>query len=525
MNITEKKSKFRGIKIGIILTIVAILLIIAGIFLSFNQSSKERSDNNQNIVEKLNTTTAFFLENNESKLALFNEDGEQLTDFIFTEYRSFVNHTAVVWQGDQVGLIDENGKMIFDFGEYDYIFQRGALYDVSNFEVTPAINQLINSNNKVLYDLNDSEIIYGDYDTIAVLLELEAENKYVVLDYNGNELLSFPKVDGIKEKPSCSEDENYLSVFYNNVEWVFNVLDGTLMATFETTEPYQPVNVSDDGNVVILSSQNNGDKAIKDSQVFDVDSVCEWVEIKNNVLTCRKNGGHYILDENMNVILDMDCNKYMDAKNYLTVTDNKVAIYQNNNLIKELSCRSVSSSMSSPTYYAYLVQTSDYLCDEEIEDRLYEFYKINGEKLNDKFYKKAADFDEQGVAIVSEDGENYYLIDKNGNQISDMYSKIYKNGLYYITVKDGLRGAINQTGKEIVPNQYSSVVYRFSGDKHCLIAETNDSKYIVYDVKRNLITDPLDKEPSIQDNYILVNSNTKIQYYTFDGKLIYEKEI
>ena len=96
MNITEKKSKFRGIKIGIILTIVAILLIIAGIFLSFNQSSKERSDNNQNIVEKLNTTTAFFLENNESKLALFNEDGEQLTDFIFTEYRSFVNHTAVV---------------------------------------------------------------------------------------------------------------------------------------------------------------------------------------------------------------------------------------------------------------------------------------------------------------------------------------------------------------------------------------------------------------------------------------------
>lgn len=144
MNITEKKSKFRGIKIGIILTIVAILLIIAVIFLSFNQSSKERSDNNQNIVEKLNTTTAFFLENNESKLALFNEDGEQLTDFIFTEYRNFVNHTAVVWQGDQVGLIDENGKMIFDFGEYDYIFQRGALYDVSNFEVTPAINQSIN---------------------------------------------------------------------------------------------------------------------------------------------------------------------------------------------------------------------------------------------------------------------------------------------------------------------------------------------------------------------------------------------
>ena len=106
-----------------------------------------------------------------------------------------------------------------------------------------------------------------------------------------------------------------------------------------------------------------------------------------------------------------------------------------------------------------------------------------------------------------------------------MYSKIYKDGLYYITVKDDLRGAIDQTGKEIVPNQYSSVVYRSSGDKHCLIAETNDSKYIVYDVKRNLITDPLDEEPSIQENYILVNSNTKIQYYTFDGKLIYEKEI
>ena len=37
MNITEKKSKFRGIKIGIIVTIVAILLTIAGILLLFNQ--------------------------------------------------------------------------------------------------------------------------------------------------------------------------------------------------------------------------------------------------------------------------------------------------------------------------------------------------------------------------------------------------------------------------------------------------------------------------------------------------------
>ena len=56
------------------------------------------------------------------------------------------------------------------------------------------------------------------------------------------------------------------------------------------------------------------------------------------------------------------------------------------------------------------------------------------------------------------------------------------------------------------------------------VLKTDDNKYIVYDLDKNKEMFKTDSYPGMNyEHYITTTSNGKTQYYTYDGKMFYEK--
>ena len=130
--------------------------------------------NSKNSSQKYETT--FFLKNAENQYALFNEDGERLTDFIYTSHSDFINGTAEVTLNDEVGIINSKGKMTVDFGTYESITSKNGVYEARDKN---SKSYIINGKGKVLYNLEDAVLhTYINSDYYSVLEDRKAKKYY-----------------------------------------------------------------------------------------------------------------------------------------------------------------------------------------------------------------------------------------------------------------------------------------------------------------------------------------------------------
>ncbi len=526
LNTFSKKNKNKLLIIVAIIFIIGCLIFVGCKFLFKDKSELMEFD--------INVTTSFFLQNQDAKYALFNEDGKQLTEFIYTHASSFVNGTTKVEVDNQEGIIDANGKMTVPLGKYKYITSRGGLYSVWEDTEESYNKYLINGSGKILYDLDEIEInYYWGVDTFLIL-EFEKENKYTVINYQGKELVSFPKIDDDEVKePSVNEENEYISIFYNNKNWIFNVNTGKQLTSFDSELHYCVNNVSDDGSIVTLNScvgwYQSQDKTyykfIKDGKLYDKTNECDKLRLNSGNLFCTKDSDEYLLDENLNVGIKTYGKAYSNESNsYVmdsTTNDYTVEFYQNGKIIKTVSCRDLKETgyMNSNIYL--LGTHYNKACGTNYGQ--YEYYNQTGEKIVNKTFAKASNFDSNGLAQVSEDKINYYMIDTTGNQVGNAYSNIYLYAGYYIVTNNNLKGVMNKEGKEIIAPAYSTVDIFTKKDKVFVVLKTAENKYIVYDLNKDKELFTVETKPNtIYEHYITTSLNGKTQYYTFDGKMFYE---
>lgn len=508
-------------KIKLILIIVLAAAVIGvGAFLLL------RKDSEKNDGIDITDSTSFFIEDKNEKYALFNEDGKQLTDFIFSYTGIFRNGTAIVEKNDAYGIINENGKMTVDFGKYKHISFDGGMYNVRRED-----NQefLINGSGKVLYELNDNIILYTYIAEDRYLLLEDSKNKiYKLLDYKGRTLISFPMNSNEKEEPSVNYKNDYISVFYNNKNHIINFATGKKIMSYDANVHFCLNNIVDNGKIIIMNSCGSKSddeeiyyKFIKNGKLYDLTSKCEEVYYSDNNLKCIKESTTYLLDNNLNVGINISLNAYIDNNTYASDKDNYngVDFYNNGKFVKNVECRRLAEHGYAKNGL-YVLKTYDKnSCN--IESSIYEYYKTNGEKAFDKTFKYAHSFDENGLAEVSEDNENYYLIDLNGKKISQDYSKISSysehDPNYYIVTKNNKKGIIDKNGNVIVECEYKyAKLYR----EYATIS--NGSKTITYDLKNKSAIITTDEYPALQYQYISAYNNGIKQYYTYKGKLFYE---
>ena len=205
-------------------------------------------------------------------------------------------------------------------------------------------------------------------------------------------------------------------------------------------------------------------------------------------------------------------------------TFGEVDIYQNNKVVKNIACRSLTKTGYSKEGF-YIVGTY-YSKDCNTESGIYEFYKTNGERAFDKSFQYADKFDKNSNAIVSENKKDFYLINNKGKQVGNFYDDIKSHYNYYIVTKENKKGIINKDGKELVPCKYLNIIVNKNQNKIYATLITQDQNKEAYNVDDNRSLLTTSRSLEWHPNYIYVSDNTKKEYYTLEkGKLFFEENL
>lgn len=512
---TNKKNVNKLTKIFLIIIIVVFIFTI--LYFCFFRNIKEKTTKEFNIYD----SESFFINDRNGKYALFNKDGKQLTDFIFTEVGYFINGSTYVKKDDLLGIIKENGKMIADFGDYRYIFSRAGVYNVVKED---GQGYLIDGDGKILYDMENMDFNSFGVDTYSIL-EDNGNKFYRVLGYDGKVITNIPMSSN--SKPNINENYNYISIFYNNKNYIIDVVSKKEIIEFDSEVQYCITFAKNDEQLIVMKSCdyeiNKQDKTyykiIKKGKLYNLNDKCEEIYYSDSLI-CQNDNKEHLLDSNLNVGITIRGKAYVDNNTYAMEKDGSfsgVDFYINGKFLKNVECRSLESReyvqnglYRLKTYYSKKCGT-DYIT--------YEYYNSNGENVFNKSFKKAEKFDINNLAKVSDDGINIYLINTKGNKVSQEYSKISVNNDYYIVTKNNLTGIIDKYGKVIVDCLYKSIRI----DKKYAILEDSNSKYIVFDLEKKSEIIKTDNRPYLSKQYIEVSIDEKKQYYTYTGKMFYEK--
>lgn len=516
------------------LFIIAFVLIVVAVIVGYIFISKNGNNEDNDITK----SSAFFIKNKEGNYALFNEDGKQLSDFEYKSASSFNNGSAVVKKDNHYGIIKENGKMTVNFGKYTHINSKGALFETTD---TDNNHFLINSRGKVLYDLKGINI--HNFIGENTYLLLESDKDYNILNYNGKSITSFKKADNDDvDSPSANSKDNYASIFYNNTNYIVDTKNNKLILKFNDSKHFciNSVNKKDESEVILNSCVGN----------FETQDTNNFKFLKNGKLIYEKNDSEFsniAFDENGNVKaytnqnlmallnekglvgLNLEKNshytQYYDYKNYAQSEDywgRTANIYKDGKLIKTLDCAKVPQDYNVNLYYKIYKFTG---CGEEYK---YQFYNADGSLLTDKFYSIAGHFNSYGLSIVSEDKENYYLINIDGKKVSKDYLviKSFDNNYYSAKTAEDTYVLIDGNGNELIKSDDNIELHKYKTE--LLATIKSNGSYSIYNLKqKKTIAENISSRPPRMDtNFLIAYTNGKNQYYSYTtGKLFYEQQI
>ena len=445
-----KKKVSIVIIIGLILLIGIIVTLV--IFLLPKGGSSSSSSN----------SVFFFYGEKEKKYAMFNEDGKNITGFEFTNAYKFIDDTALVKKGDKEGIINTKGKMIVPFeNEYYDIYHIGNTYAVTTSDYKKYI---LDSNLKQLYDLSDKEINYDVFtdDMDYYIITDNNSKKYIVIGSDGKEIINIPIDKENRENPKYQNSEKVAIIYYNNKNYVIDLINYKEITSFESKKEYCVVDNNSDASIVIMSECESGylsdysdaSSYIYDGKVYDVSDKCDDLELENgDIVACVKGYRKYMIDSNGNADVEMSEIAYFDRDSYAKKESGlSVNFYIDNKVVNTVQCRDLSLSKDTDMYVLYTRYSSK--CKTNKGD--YELYNKKGEKIVDKVFKYVYMYEK--VTIVSEDEKKYYLVDSNGKELSEKYDSITfdKNG-YFIVKNDNKYGLLDYNGKKILDTNYLSV--------------------------------------------------------------------
>lgn len=465
-------------------------------------------------------TTSFFIKNKDDKYAMFNEKGKQLTEFIYESVEELYNGVTKVKDTDgKFAILNEKGKYVVKPGKYNSITQNGGLFKLEENENAFT---LLNAKGKKILKSTKFELKSNSYLYAATIVKFK--DKFIVYTYNGKKVHTFKIKDSNEDEeqiaPTASNYKEYVSVFYDGVTIIFNANNGKIIAKLKGDEQYCINNANEDGNILSLntcvtwyeSSENIKYKLLINGKEKDKDGECDSLSLNENNIICTKNEVSHLMDSKMNILnTDLSLMSYKDTKNYAVKVGNDVQILKNGKTVKTIE-NAVLSDKGPTSEGIYLVY----------KDKEYTFYNYKGKELYGKKFNKAITFDSNGLARVSEDGENYYFINTKGKKVGDYLDASYQSKDYYIITRDNKKGIMDKNGKIIVDIINENVEIKTNGDNsYAFVKKGDEYKLISLNNKKEVLS--FKSTPSFLDHYIRYEENNLTTYYTYTGKKLYEE--
>lgn len=478
--------------------------------------------------------TTFMITRDHTLYALYNQDGERLTEYSYKTFEEVEGVGYIVTDDkDQKGFISLKG---------DYIIETGT------YETIEAVD-------KMLYATKKEEVKQDDKKDEDKKTEVNAtsflkKNVYV-LNGEGEVLYAADENTGIMKSglPIILKDQQYIVLYedgkelykgHDEVKYATHYKDGTCeVIGFNEFEKFYYFSQSEDMKDIELTIKEKG--TFKILAQNELGAVLNDEVLKSMVYVDFSTGKYYqnniavqevTIDESKNVVLKSNgktfvypvgkapilmSSYYMSATTYAarsTVVYGPHHIYKNGTATGDLeNCQLYPDAelIYSEIFPVY------------VRNEGYQFYNFDNKKVIDQTYLLAEPFDGNMRAIVKTSEDGYSLIDETGKVLTqEYYTQIKYIGSSYYAVynESGMYGILDKDGSEVFKIEYTTLpdqsVVTYNNITYMILGK--NGRTYVYDIENEMEVIFSNESQVVLDEkgYFIAGD----QYYTFEGELI-----
>ena len=527
--------------LGLVLLAV-VGLIVAAIILAGSNKNDENNNTEQSEEKK---TYSFFLPDSDGYSSLYNSDGEKLSDVKVSGADStlqFLNRSAIVVysaDGHKAGVMNNKGKMVVDFGEYDEIYQAGSAFYTAKNDVGDIITE-----NKKIEKIKILTAANNNLRNNGAIVALK-DKKIVVYNGNGDDIFSMdcakradntcdesvmPSVTLYDNTDYYSDDttDHKIGIYYNYTVHILNANTGEVEVKFNSKSAVAFVTYLKRNNTYYLFG-NEGYIFVSNGKVVNTPKKCTGLNTRkaNNELyiSCETTDGEYYLYDDMTFGVKMKSNRQILGINtWADLENGEVKFYKDGKLVKTMKGNYWFTSEDISGFNYYIIRTKcASKCPDMNSDSYDSYYDANGNKAIKDDYATAHAFNPKTeAAIVTNDRGKNHLIDKKGKKLTSDYNKIYLvnagfNNWYY-EANDNInnKSILLDKAGNVISDDFGFEVKVFDGDLYYTGA--NDTT--LYKKGGEKIFETEDERTSItlEEYYFLTLKNNKYTAYTYSGK-------
>lgn len=510
--IAEKKQvKIIGIGLFFIL-----VLFIAWLAVNKSTGKKALDSKYQELIKTDN-----FLASKDNKYYLINQNGKKVNKEVYESATMFFNGVAAVKEeGKKAKVINEKGKVIFDGKDYeDVSYGNGIIQARKKNKYT-----YFNSDGKELKFLKDFEAYPFEYSGVKLVTQFKSKDKYVLVNYAGKQI--YESKTPLKINPLY---EGNMPTFYHGIivdggkNTVYNFLNNTELYKDESGKNMNIISISDDDEKTFTYENKDNSPLPKYGYVkkgkleYEVSNLSNLEIRGRNVIAKVGNNKEYFLDNKGKIDTPLNDKAYYDNKHY-AYNDKYQLVIQSGKEEKKYKCKTLVSTGYEPQGYYITRHSSAGSCKGE---NLYYIIDYKGKQLSNIGYYSISSFGRSHLAIATDKGNNYFLIDKKGSKRSKEYEKmvkqVVKNRTYYIAKKEGKVFVLDANNKVVLNVEARGVDIMEMDDKIYFVVEKSE-KYSLYDaIKKKYVVEDIDAF-RLGHNALYVISSDDI--YTYSGKLV-----
>ncbi len=391
------------------------------------------------------------------KYGILDANLKEKTEFIY-DMISYANDVYTFTKGNSVGLINTEGKEIFNYKLTDSsdkaIDVSTSLVSNENYQRYAVVK--INSSSQIV-NINDGTVVSS-----ATLNEIIPEENNVFYETNSNGRKRYIYV---QDNKVLLESDDYTSLKIDSIE------TGVLKA----------LTTSYDYEFISTKTMEQLKKGLEESKTYYGDNV--FIYLEHNY---KKNKDFFVFVKNGEVYKRVEGNFTIEKA------------FKNGIAIVKFSDGS----------YGYLNEEGNFISNERfIEAGEFDSYgeaickTINGYGVINKSGKVIIEFENEEVKMAKEEVKKKTFNGKN---------------IFYAVKKDNKYALFNSKGKKVNKTYYNDVIF---DEKNALIKAATDAKDLIITTESlsEISLTSFNSQYQSYDDYIII----KNEYYNYSGKLIY----
>lgn len=539
----------KGFNKKIMIAVISVIVVIVIIsLLAISNNKKENPQKSENEIknettEKLENPATFIISLSNGLNAMFNENGEQYTDFIYSSlYGSNGVYKAELNDSKKIQILDDKGNVIFEPNDNVEVDLHSGYFFVKNKEMSTG--KVFNKDGKVLLtgvtevfsDYFPNFILYlksgeyhavnGDFEEIFFLEKSEDETRYPIVDHITENVVT---LEIFKERQTLKE------IYFFDTEKKEQIMKLDILPGYDYEthfgDNYEKIIFTLFDKYILY--ENGIQKYERNKDDYGVK--CEFEFLEDGTLICSGNTSYFVNEDgSIKTEMPLVDVEFIDKDNYATYDDdsNTTTIYSN-------GIPTVYKCWESPkaSKDVYLLKNYPYgECN---------FHGVNYNMIVKKDGTKVM---ESPIIDIVSDGnftvsttevlEDFSLkytaefYDSNGNKIKLPINQdeelssvsLYNDDMILIKIRNkdkGLREVLmDRNGKVLLEDK--NIVYLDLNGIIRIYTYENKGEYKIYNSETFKYITTVTSEPMFMSEYFISEDKEVINYYSYvNGKKFY----